>query len=31
MLGSDGMDFTLECVVPGARRFQLLHPIMTGA
>jgi hypothetical protein len=31
MLGSDGMDSTPKCVVPGARGFLLLCPIMAGA
>jgi hypothetical protein len=30
MSGDDGIDSTLECVVPDARGFLLLHPIMVG-
>jgi hypothetical protein len=31
MSGSDGMDSLIECIVPGARGFLLICPIMTGA
>jgi hypothetical protein len=31
MSSGDGMDSLLECVVPGARGFLLLHPIVAGA
>jgi hypothetical protein len=31
MSSGDGMDSTLECVVPGVRGFLLLHPIMASA
>jgi hypothetical protein len=31
MSGGDGTDSILECVVPSARGFLLLHPIVIGA
>jgi hypothetical protein len=31
MLGGDGMDSLLKCIVPVAREFLLLHPIVAGA
>jgi hypothetical protein len=31
MFGGDGMDSLLECIVPGARGFLLLRPIVVGA
>jgi hypothetical protein len=31
MSGGDGMDSKLECTVPDARGFLLLHPDMAGA
>jgi hypothetical protein len=31
MSGDDGMDSLLECIVPGARGFQLLCPIVAIA
>jgi hypothetical protein len=31
MSGSDGMESIFECVVPNARGFLLLHPIVVGA
>jgi hypothetical protein len=31
MSGGDGMDSILECVVPDARGFLLLCPIVVGA
>jgi hypothetical protein len=31
MSNGDGMDYLLECVVPGARGFLLLRPIVAGA
>jgi hypothetical protein len=30
-IGGDGMYSLLECPVPGARGFLLLHPIMASA
>jgi hypothetical protein len=31
MSDDDGMDFLLECIMPGARVFLLLRPIVAGA
>jgi hypothetical protein len=31
MSGDDGMDSLLECIVPGACGFLLLHLIVAGA
>jgi hypothetical protein len=31
MLGSDGMDSIIECIVMGVRGFLLLRPIVTDA
>jgi hypothetical protein len=31
MSGGNGMDSLLECIVPGARGFLLLCPIVAGA
>jgi hypothetical protein len=31
MLGGDGIDSILECVMPGVREFLLLCPIVAGA
>jgi hypothetical protein len=31
MSGGDGMDSILECIVPDARWFLLLHLVMAGA
>jgi hypothetical protein len=31
MSSDNGMDSILECIVPDACRFLLLHPVMAGA